>query len=259
MVEVKERDEVKPDYKWNLSNVFDSDEEWEEEFKKVENRLGEFEEFEGRVLEDGNTLLEVLRLREEILRKVDVLFSYARMRSDEDTRNQKYQAMSSRARGLHSRAKSAASFIEPELQSSSKDEIDEMIESNSELDTYEHYFDDVLRLKPHTRSAEVESLVADLEEVLAAPGEIYNYLTNADLEFPTVETPDGEEVEITLSNFVNLLKRKDREFRRKVYEKFFDTFEGLSNTISVSYENSVKTDNKLAGIKNYGSARESSL
>lgn len=259
MVEVREREEVEPDYKWDLSNVFDSDQEWEDEFEKVESKLGKFEEFEGRVLENGNTLLEVLQLREEVFRKVDVLFSYARMRSDEDTRNQKYQAMSSRARGLHSKAKSAASFIEPELQSSSKEEINELIEAKPELETYEHYFDDVLRLKPHTRSAEVESLVADLEEVLAAPGEIYNYLTNADLEFPTVEAPDGEEVEITLSNFVNLLKRKDRKFRREVYEKFFDRLEGLSNTISVSYENSVKADNKLAKIKNYESAREGSL
>lgn len=259
MVEVKERDEVKPDYKWDLSSVFDSNQEWESEFEEVEERLGEFEKFEGRVLEDDETLLRVLQLRQEIFRKVEVLFSYARMRSDEDTRNQKHQAMSSRARGLYSSAKSAASFIEPELQSSSRDKIEEMMEGNKELRTYEHYFDDVLRLKPHTRSAEVESLVADLEEVLAAPGEIYNYLTNADLEFPVVEGPDGEEIQITLSNFVNLLKRGDREFRRVVYERFFDKFESLSNTISVSYENSVKADNKLARIKNYESAREASL
>ncbi|MFP4135948.1 MAG: oligoendopeptidase F [Candidatus Acetothermia bacterium] len=259
MSEVEERDALKQEYKWDLSSVFDSDEEWEEEFESVEERLEDFGGFEGRVLDSAEKLLAALRLREEVFRKVDVLFSYARMRSDEDTRNQKYQAMSSRARGLHSRAKSASSFIEPEIQDASEEEIEELMESNPDLRTYEHYFEDVLRQKPHTRSPEVESLVADLEEVLAAPGEIYNYLTNADLEFPSVESPEGEEVKITLSNFINLLKRDDREFRQEVYEKFFDGFKGLSNTISVSYENSVKTDNKLAKIKNYDSARERSL
>lgn len=259
MEEVQERSELEPAYRWDLNSVFSSDQEWKEEFEAVENRLKKFEEYSGRLLENGETLLEVLELREEVFRKVDEIFSYAKMKSDEDTRNQEYQAMSSKARGLYSRARSACSFIEPELQLSSREEIADMVAHTPELETYEHYFDDVMRLKPHTRSAEVEEVVADLEEVLAAPGEIYNYLTNADLEFPEVETPEGEEVKITLSNFVNLLKREDREFRREVYEKFFSSFDGLSNTISVSYENSVKSDNKLASIKNYDSARESSL
>lgn len=259
MEDVQERSDLEPAYRWNLSSVFSSDQEWKEELEDVEDRLKEFEKYSGRLLEDGETLLAALKLREEVFRKVDVIFSYAKMKSDEDTRNQEYQAMSSQARGLHSRARSACSFIEPELQSSSREEIAEMVANTPELEPYEHYFDDVMRLKPHTRSAEVEEVVADLEEVLAAPGEIYNYLTNADLEFPTVETPEGEEVKITLSNFVNLLKREDREFRHEVYDKFFSSFDGLSNTISVSYENSVKSDNKLARIKNYDSARESSL
>nr|AGF92937.1 oligoendopeptidase F [uncultured organism] len=259
MEDVQERSELEPAYRWNLSSVFSSDQEWKEEFEAVEGRLEEFEEYSGRLLEDGETLLSALKLREEIFRKVDVIFSYAKMKSDEDTRNQEYQAMSSQARGLYSSARSACSFIEPELQSSSREEIAEMVANTPELEPYEHYFDDVMRLKPHTRSAEVEEVVADLEEVLAAPGEIYNYLTNADIEFPTVETPEGEEVKITLSNFVNLLKREDREFRHEVYDKFFSSFDSLSNTISVSYENSVKSDNKLARIRNYDSARESSL
>jgi len=259
MEDVQERSDLEPAYRWNLSSVFSSNQEWEEAFEAVEDRLEEFEKYSGRLLEDGETLLAALKLREEVFRKVDVIFSYAKMKSDEDTRNQEYQAMSSRARGLYSSARSACSFIEPELQSTSREEIAEMVANTPELEPYEHYFDDVMRLKPHTRSAEVEEVVADLEEVLAAPGEIYNYMTNADLEFPIVETPGGEEVKITLSNFVNLLKREDREFRQKVYDKFFSRFNSLSNTISVSYENSVKSDNKLARIRNYDSARESSL
>jgi len=259
MEDVQERSDLEPAYRWNLSSVFSSNQEWEEAFEAVEDRLEEFEKYSGRLLEDGETLLAALKLREEVFRKVDVIFSYAKMKSDEDTRNQEYQAMSSRARGLYSSARSACSFIEPELQSTSREEIAEMVANTPGLEPYEHYFDDVMRLKPHTRSAEVEEVVADLEEVLAAPGEIYNYMTNADLEFPIVETPGGEEVKITLSNFVNLLKREDREFRQKVYDKFFSRFNSLSNTISVSYENSVKSDNKLARIRNYDSARESSL
>ncbi|MFB6290219.1 MAG: oligoendopeptidase F [Candidatus Bipolaricaulia bacterium] len=259
MVETRDRENLEERYKWDLDSIYQSNEGWEEEFEEASNLLDQFEKYKGRVLESGENLLEVLKLREKVFRRVDKLFAYARMKSDENTKNQTYQAMSSRARGLHSSAESASSFIEPEIQSSSRGKIDSLIRDKPELETYRHYFNDVLRLKPHTRSAEVEGLVADLEEVLAAPGEIYNYLTNADLEFPELEDPEGNEVKITLSNFVNLLKRKDREFREQVYKKFFDSFETMSNTVSISYENSVKTDNKLADIRNYDSARARAL
>ncbi len=256
---VKSREELGEKFKWDLESIYRSDEAWEEEFAEAKELLEDFEDFGGSVLESGDTLLKVLKLREKLYRKVDKLFSYARMRSDEDTKNQKYQAMTSRAKGLHSEAKSVCSFIEPEIQAASQEEMENLIADNPELEKYRHYFDDVLRLKPHTRDAEVESLLANLGEVLDAPGEIYNYLTNADLEFPTVETPGGEEVEITLSNFVNLLRREERGFREEVYKKFFDRFEDVSNTVATSYSNSVKKDNKLAKIKNYDSAREMSL
>ncbi len=259
MENVKSREEIEEKYKWKLESIYGSDQEWEGEFEEVKELLPQAEKFEGRVTESGETLLEVLQLREKAFREVDKLFAYARMKSDQDTRDQTYQAMSSRARGLHSKAESVFSFIEPEIQASSREEVEELISGTPGLETYGHYFDDVLRLKPHTRSSEIESLVADLQEVLGAPGEIYNYLTNADLQFPEVKEPDGSEAEITLSNFVNLLRREDRDFRREVYEKFYDSFEDLSNTLAVSYENSVKTDNKLARIKNYDSARERSL
>lgn len=203
--------------------------------------------------------MAVLQLREEIFRQTDKLFAYARMRSDEDTREQKYQAMTSRAQGIYSEARSAASFIEPELQNMERGDLSELIKGNDKLEKYRHYFDDIMRLKPHTRSAEVESLIADFSGVLSAPGDIYNYLTNADLEFPTVVDKDGGEVEVTLSNFVNLLKRRDRDFRKEVYSKFFDTFNKLSNTISVAYNNSLKTDVKLSSVRRYDSSREHSL
>ncbi len=259
MAETYDRDELEEKFKWKLESIYETNDHWEEEFEEVRELVEQFEQYRGKVVESGETLLEVLQLREKVFRKVDKIFAYARMRSDENTRNQTYQAMNSRARGLHSSAESAASFIEPELQSAEREEIEKLIDETPKLETYRHYLDDVLRLKPHTRSAEVEGLVADLEEVLAAPGEIYNYLTNADLEFPELEDPDGKKVKITLSNFVNLLKRDERNFRQEVYEEFFDRFEELSNTISVSYENSVKSDNKMARIRNYDSARQKSM
>ncbi|MFT4889432.1 MAG: oligoendopeptidase F [Halobacteriales archaeon] len=256
---VPERTAIDEAYKWDLESIYADDEEWEAAYDEVEELIADIEAYEGRATEGGETLLDVLELRDEVERKLSMVHSYARMRRDEDTTDQHYQALTARAGSLAADASSAASFIEPELQACSREEIDAMIESTPGLETYEHYVDDVMRMKEHTRSAEVEALLADLSEVTGASGEVYNMLANADVEFPTVEDPDGEPVEITQSNFTTLQKEPDREFRREVYEAFFDTWSDYRNTIGAAYKNSVKADVKLAAARDYDTAREAAL
>jgi oligoendopeptidase F len=259
MSSVPERSEIDDAYKWDLESIYATDDDWEAAFETVEDRLGELQSYEGRATEDGETLREVLQLRDELMRTVDQVTGYARMRSDEDTRSQEYQGMKSRGRSLSAAASSAASFIEPEIQSRSRAEIEAMIGATEGLEAYEHYLDDVLRVKEHTRSAEVESLLSELSEVLSAPGETFNMLTNADLEFPTVERPDGEAVEITQSNLTSLLKEPDREFRRSVHEAFYDELGEYRNTVGTTLSKAVKSHVKLANARDYDGAREAAL
>ena len=258
MSSVPDRSDVAEEYTWDLSDLYADDEEWEAAFEAVEERLEELSAYEGRVTEDAETLQGVLELRESIMREVANVAAYARMRRDEDTTNQAYQALAARAQSLSADASSAASFIEPELQSVDRETIDGFVESNPDLAAYDHYFDDVLRMKPHTRSAEIEELLADLSEVTGAAGEVYNMLTNADVEFPAVDV-DGEPRRITLSNFTTLQKHPDRDVRRRVYEAFYDEWAEYRNAVGTAYENSVTADEKLAAARNYGTAREAAL
>jgi oligoendopeptidase F len=258
MSSVPERDDIDTEYTWDLDDLFASDEAWEEAFEAVEARLDDLAAYEGRTTESAATLLATLETREELMREVANVAAYAKLRSDEDTADQHYQALSSRASTLATDARSAASFIEPELQSSSREELDELIEEEPELGTYEHYFDDVLRMKPHTRSAEIEELLADLSEVTGGASEVYSLLTNADMDFPAVEC-DGEPVEISLSNFTTLQKRSDREFREAVYEAFYDEWSEVRNAVGTAHHNSVKADVKLAEARHYDTAREAAL
>ncbi|QSG13019.1 Oligoendopeptidase F [Halapricum desulfuricans] len=259
MSSVPERSDVETEYTWELEALYADDDEWETAFEQVSERIDDLAAFEGRATDDAETLLATLETFEDVMRQVENVVAYARMRRDEDTRDSDYQALFARAQSLHSRASSAASFLDPEIQSCTREEIDAMIDAAPALEEYEHYFDDVLRMKDHTRSAEVEELLADLGEVLGAPSEVYNMLTNADMTFPSVEDPEGEPIEITLNNFTTLQKRQDRAFRREVYEQFYDEWETLRNAVGAAHKNSVKTDVKTARARNYETAREAAL
>jgi oligoendopeptidase F len=259
MSSVPERSDIDAEDKWALESIFASDEDWEDAFEDVRDRIDDLDAYEGRVTESPETLLELLELREEIMRDVSIVSTYANLRSSEDTREQAYQAMSARAESMAADARSAASYVEPELQELDESELAAFVDAEPALAEYEHYFDDVLRGKPHTRSKEVEELLADLSDVTDAASEVYNMLSNADMEFPTVEDPEGEAVEISLGNFTKLQKHPDREFRREVHEAFYDRWADVRNSVGTSLKKSVTADVKLARARNYETAREAAL
>jgi oligoendopeptidase F len=259
MSTVPERSDIDPEYKWDLDSIYATDEEWEAAFESVDERVDDLESYEGRATDDAATLLDFLKLEESVMRDLAQVTSYANLRSSEDTRNQEYQAMTARAESLAADARSATSFFEPALLELDESTIDDYVEAEPALDGYRHYFDDVLRTRPHTRSKEVEELLADLSEVTGAASDVYSMLTNADMEFPTVEDPDGEAVEITQGNFTKLQKHRDREFRRTVYERFYDRWEDVRNSVGTALKSSVKADVKLARARNYDTAREAAL
>ena len=256
---VPEREAIDEQYKWNLADLYADDQEWEAAFEAAESLVDELAGMEGSVADGPGALLELMEHRERTMRTVSNVASYARMRSDEDTRDQEYQALSSRASSLASKAQSAGSFLEPELQELGRGAIEEYVQTEPALEEYEHYFDDVLRMKPHTRSAEVEELLADLGEVTGGTGDVYSMLTNADMTFPSVEGPDGDQQEVTLSNFTTLLKQPDREFRERVHDAFYGEWATVRNAVGTAYAKSVKADVKLARARNYDTAREAAL
>jgi len=259
MSQVPERGEIDTEDKWDLTSIYADDDAWEAAYESVTDRVDDLRAYEGRAAESPETLLELLELREELLREVSQVVSYANLRSAEDTRNQEYQAMSAKAESLSSATQSAVSFLEPELQQLDESDVASFVEREPELAAYEHYFDDVLRTKPHTRSAEIEELLAELGEVAGASSEIFGMLSNADMAFPTVERPDGESVEITQGNFTKLQKHPDRAFRREVYEGFYDEWGDVRNTVGTSLKNSIRKDVKYARARHYETAREAAL
>ena len=259
MSTVPNRSEIDETYTWAIERIFETDEAWETAFEEAEQAVDALAELEQSQFDDADTLLAVVQTYEDVMRQVQQVGVYARLRRDEDTRDQKAQARLGRVESLQADAGSAGSFIEPAILETGREQIEAFIDEKPALEEYEHRFDDVLRQQDHTRSAEVEELLADLSEVTGGGGDVYSMLTNADMTFPSVEDPDGDVVEISLSNFTTLQKHPSREFRREVYETFYDEWADVRNAVASAYDNSVTSDVKLAQARNYDTAREAAL
>jgi len=255
---VQDRENIDQKYKWDVESVYQGTEEWEKDFEDVKDRISKFEKFKGNSTGSAQNLLDLMVLYEAVNRKIGKINRYARMKSDEDTRKSDYQALNSRADSLKSQLASATSFISPEIQEAGRKRIEGLMEEERELENYDHFFDDILRRKKHTRSAEVENVISGLGDVLSASSDTFSMLTNADLDFGSIEH-QGEEIEVTKGNFTKLLQRQDRELREKVYRRFYDKFSEVENTIGSTFEKNIIKDVRLSEIKDFDSARKRAL
>ncbi|MGB4504084.1 MAG: oligoendopeptidase F, partial [Syntrophaceticus sp.] len=192
---------------------------------------------------------------QELMVKV---YSYARMKQDEDNSNPLPQAIFGRAAALLTRMETALSFIAPEILALPDDTISNFRQDHR-FSAYSHYLDDLLRQKPHTLSSEEEQVVARTGEITRTPDEIFKMLNNADLTFPVIRDDEGKEIEITKGNFIRLMQNKSRRVRHDAFHALYGTYQKLENTFAAVLTAGVKRDIFYARVRKHQSARSASL
>jgi len=187
------------------------------------------------------------------------LVVYAHLRSDENKSNSKYQVMMDKISTFGAEFSGLISFFLPELLTMEVEDIKKLIENTSGLKHYERYITNIFEGKPHILSEAEENILANVSDCLSAPSNIFTMLTNADITFPKIKDEDGNEVELTASNYSVFITSKDRKVRKEAFEVLFKTYKNYENTVSTSYTASVKNFIFESKIRKYNSCLEASL
>ena len=258
MSELKKREEIDDKYKWKIDKVYKNIEDFEKDFEEVKKEAVKLQDYSGK-LTNGETILEYLKLNEKVSRKVENLFIYAHLKSDEDTSNATYQALMSKIDIYMAEFSSYTAFFVPEILSLDDKFIMDEIDRIEELHQYKFLFEDILKEKPHILSKEMEELLASASDCLDAPSAIHNMLTNADMTFGKIKDEEGNELELTEGNYSSFIRSKDRNVRKAAFEKLFSEYEKFKNTLATSLTASIKTFNFNSKVRKYESALEASL
>ncbi len=251
-----ERQSVENKYKWKITDIYESDEEWEKQYKNAETLL-DFKKFEGK-LDCVDNVVELFNAQEVASKRLERLYLYAHMRHDEDSRVAKYASMQSRAMSLYVSFSSAVSFVEPELTSLSDEKLREYA-SDSRLLNYDYFFRRLIDGKNHVLSADEEKLLAMGGEVYSQFKEIFSMIDNADLKLGSIFDKDGNEIPLTHGSYGVVMHGEDRELRKKAFEVYYDAYISLKNTIAATYFGNVKKDVFVSKARKYKSCLDRAL
>ncbi len=239
--------------------MYATEDAWEADFKKVQDLLKQVAGFRNRLGESAETLLQWMRLNEEIGLTFDNVLVYAHMRYHQNTADSFYQTVSERASMLGSEVQSELSFFSPELIGLPDGTLERFMEEKEELKLYTIFFERLLREKEHVLSPELEELLAKVGEIAEAPHSIFSLFAYADLKMPSVQDTAGQEHEVNEGRYRNLLESKDRTLRQRAFQSLFGSYTKFRNTLSSTYYNSIKKNVFYAKTRKYGSALEMSL
>lgn len=253
---MKKRDEIQQQYKWNINDMFENDEKWQQELAFVSQDIKAFGEKSEAV--SLSSLYDLLQKRDELMERVDYLYVYAGLRANEDSGNSFYQAMSDKAEALITTWGTASAFVEPSILALDEKGLLQELEKEP-LCLYKHYVDDILRSRGHILSRDKEELLAGFYEVGNAPSNIFYMIDNGDMTFPKVKDSKGQEHPLSHGTYISLLESSDRVLRKNAFKAYYDTYYKQKNTLGAVYSASVKKDIAYARARNYTSSLEAAL
>ena len=239
---IPQRVDIKEKHKWNLTDIYRNEEEWENDYKKAQLLIEKAKEFSGKLANSPDLLYECLETRSQLSLICDDLYQYAALNRDLDNRVSKYQAMTERAAMLSSEAHAAYSFIEPELLEIDDARLKEMGNQFPKTDIYDFYLQELIRSRPHIRSAEVEKLLAQSAMIARGPDSIFTMLNDADIKYPTIINEDGKEVRLTKQRFAKFMESSDSRVRRDAHEAFYSVYEKHINTLGTILSTAINKD-----------------
>lgn len=259
MDHIKERREVPKEFQWNLERIFKTDEEFQKEIEAVRKQIDEFAKLEGHTTENAEMFYRSITAGNEIERRLNKLYTYASMKSDEDVANTENQAKKEQVVNLYNYASSKMYFQTPELLNTEKEVIESFYQAEPKLLEHKTNIEEVYRYKPHTLPKEEEKLLSSLSSAFGNDETAYGYLTDSDLDFGTIHDENGVEVPLTDTNFSIYIKSPKREVRKEAFERLYEVYKQFQNTITATFNGAIKQNVAMAHIKHYKTSFEAAL
>ena len=255
---IPDRNDIAQGDRWDLIPLFDDDGAWESFYSEQEKEIEAYDRYKGRLKESVAFLKEAVEFHLSASRRIERLYTYAHLKSDEDKANQHYLGCYQKAVNLYTRASERASFLVPEIQAI-PDETMGVFLSDDSMREYRFYFKKILRYKPHTLSEKIERILAMSQDVTRAPSEVFGQLDNVDLKFGAIVDAAGTEIELSHGNFTTFLMNPDREIRKKAFYQYYRAYDAHKHTLATALTYSNKKDSFYAKVRNYDTGRKASL
>ncbi|MDD6142706.1 MAG: oligoendopeptidase F [bacterium] len=258
MSEILLRKDIPEQYKWDPTHLYATQEAWEADFEWAKEQMGKLAGYAGKLNQGRDTVLEALKLYADVGEHFSRLYTYAGISLNSDNSDSFYQGVMARVSSLYAQLMASAAFLSPELLSLDSEVLKSYI-ADPDFADFDTMLKDLERMRPHTLSTEMETVLASAQEALQSPGNIYDMLTDVDMKLGKVKNEEGQFVELTHARYGSMMESMNRNVRKAAFERMMKAYGAYGSTFAASYAGNVKADVFNARTHGYASARQAAL
>lgn len=250
---VPTRSEISKEQMWNAEAVFADRNTWKEGLEELKSEVTKINGFEGTLSQNPERLIEWFKTDELLSRKVEKLAFYAYMAMAVDGEDSEATGMVGQIQTLDAEINGKTAFADPEILAMDEAVLRLWIETVEGLAPNKHYIENLIRTKPHVRSAEVEEVLGLVSEPFGSVEMTFQLLSSMDMNVSDATGSNGIKRDVTQSNIEEIKKHTDREVRKTGMENYADAYLGLKHTYAGNFLASAKQAVTLSRIRGYNS------
>ncbi len=257
-MESKRRNEMNPEYMWDLTPIFADADAWKAALAEAEALVKGLENLPGTLGRSAEDLKAGVDKIYEAESRVERVYSYAFLSKSGDNGDPRFQEMEARAISLFVALETATAFVRPEILAIPADRLEAWL-ALDDLKTYRHIVEDIARGRAHTLDAQGERLLAMLGDAAQTPSNTFEMFESVDMRFAPIKDESGKEAQLTHGSFGVFRESYDPRVRKDAFETYFGEFGKYINTLAAMYAGSVKQDCFFAQARGHAGACEAAL
>ena len=252
-----ERKDIPKEYKWNLGDIYENYEEWNEDLAKMEKIQEELVGYKGK-FDKEDKLLEFLKKQEESEKIAYKLYRYPQLARDLDSSDKKATENMQKIQFLFAKMGTELSWVNPELIEN-RENIEKWIQKK-EFSDYRFGLENLFRLQSHVLDEDKSKLLSYYSSYFSAPRSIYSEITVTDVDWPLIKLNNGEKIQATAANYSKVVStNRNQEDRKLIFENYYGIFEKRKNTIAAIYNSILQKNVASSKAYNYKSFLSSAL
>src|SRR6266850_5883869 len=254
------RDAIPPRYKWDLTSICRTWDEWQAGYQELDAAIAAFTSFQGTLAQGPERLLAAFRAMDEMGALSYRVWYYASLHYDEDQRNNEFNARRQQVQILFAKQQQATSWFNPEVLAIPIETVRGWLHADSHLALYRFAIESLFHEQEHVLDAPGERLMSFAGRFNSVPYDSYSALTTADVKFPSITLTTGNHVTLTYGQYRALLEtNRNQDDRANAYRTFHQTYADNQNTYAALYNGVLQRDWFHARARGYKTTLDAAL
>lgn len=246
-------------YKWNLNDIYSSNDEFEKDVKEIYELIKTVENYKGELAKSSENIYECYRNYESIVEKFDKVYAYGMLKYHQNMADTVNIELFKKVENISTDISTKTVFIIPEITDIPEEKLLEYIKTDDKLKRYERVLKEIIEDKKHVLSKKEEDIIANFSELFSAPENTYDIFTNTEFKYPNIIDENGKEVELTDGTYSRYVGSHKKEVRISAFNSMYSLYKKHINTITELYLARVKTDTTISKLRKYKNSLEKAV